>query len=422
LTAAPTAMGAFSTSDLERAIFDTIFDTKPTNYFDSLKLLVFSKAPVSVSSDVFSWDESPLQRIAITIDDGSSDPGTQLTAAQSGVAGTFKTATVPVTAAQLARIGLNQQLFFTADVQASVYAKNTTDITIKSLTGEGLPAIIQGGRIVLGGEIVGDSTTGWKNVQRGDKIQRYNYLTTIRRAIKYGRKELANLQDNERNNNMEQDKRNLLDEIKFDALQDTWYGRKAPRLLDDGNYAKGMDGVYTMMKAAGSTFASTDWENLIASFEQHAVATNQQSAGGTRTAYGTSKALLKFSEAYKESRTRFTPESTRVNLDLEQIHLGGQNVNLVAVDIFGDPNYLPADCANRIFVLQDDTIDPVYWPKFPMMDFNRIMSKSGGNYENLPTSVQDNIQRQDFHVKDAEMNFSLRMLEPRKSFCLEIED
>ena len=87
----------------------------------------------------------------------------------------------------------------------------------------------------------------------------------------------------------------------------------------------------------------------------------------------------------------------------------------MAVDAFGDPNLFPAEMANMAFLLQDDTIDPVQWSAFPMMDFNGIMAKSGGNYENLPVNIKDNIQRQDFSVRDVEANFSLRMIEPRKS-------
>lgn len=422
LTEAPSGIGVFSTSDLERAIFDTIFNTKAENYFDALKLMIFSKTPVGVPDDVFTWKENGMQRQAITVNDGSSPPGTQLTAAQGGSAGVYQTATVPVTAGQIARIGLNQTLMFSADIQATVYAKSSTSITIKSLVGKGLPAIIQGARIPMMGETVGDSSVGLKNVERTEKVERHNYVGTYRRGIQYGRKEKAKLRLNSRNNHVEVEHRNVIDEIKFDALQNLFYGQKGTRLLDDGNYAKGMDGLYTQMKAGGSTFATTSMENLIATFEHNAVSTNQQSAGGSRTIYGPSKYLLAFSQAYKESRTRYRPDDTQANLDLERIHLAGQNYNLCAVDILADPNYFSEDCARRLFVVDEASVTPVKWDAFPMFDLNRLVASNGdASYEDLPRAVQENIQRQDFSTRDAELCFSLMVVAPRKSFAIELE-
>ncbi len=120
LAASPTAMNAFSTSDLERAIFDTIFDTKPGNYFDSLKVLAFGKTPVSVPDDVYSWDESPMQRVFILVDDGASATGTVLTALQTAVANGYRTATIPVTAGQMGRVGINHNVMFTGGAQGVV--------------------------------------------------------------------------------------------------------------------------------------------------------------------------------------------------------------------------------------------------------------------------------------------------------------
>jgi hypothetical protein len=420
LAASPTAMNAFSTSDLERAIFDTIFDTKPGNYFDSLKVLAFGKAPVSVPDDVYSWDESPMQRVFILVDDGASATGTVLTALQTAVANGYRTATIPVTAGQMGRVGINHNVMFTGGAQGVVTGKGATSITVTSLVSEGLPAIVQGAKLPTMGETVGDSTIGWKNTERGTKIQRTNYVATFRRAITYGRKEAAKLRLNSRNNNVEQDHKNLLYELKIDAMQNAWYGRKGVRLLNDGNYAKGMDGVYTQMKNAGSVFAGTTAANLVATFKANCVSSNQQSIGGTRKVYAHSKWLLYLSEEFKTSATRYKNTDSMANLDLERIHIAGQNYDLIPVDAFADPSLFTQDCADRMFILDDSTIDPIKWSAFPMFDVGRIMAGQQSNYEDLPQNIQDNIQRQDFTVRDAELNFSIRMIEPRKSICLEI--
>ena len=49
------------------------------------------------------------------------------------------------------------------------------------------------------------------------------------------------------------------------------------------------------------------------------------------------------------------------NLDLERLHIAGQNYDLIPVDAFGDPSLFTQDCADRMFILDDSTIDPIKW-------------------------------------------------------------
>lgn len=424
LGAAPTALDVQATSDLVREIFDQIFDTGSENYWDCLKLQLFGKTPVEVTSDVFSWDENPDQRTAITIDNGVAAAGTQLFAATVAVAGGYVTRTVPVPAAQQSFIQLNGNVAFTATAAALVINKDPGNnlITLRSYVGEGIPAIIQGAKLAQLGESTGDEQIGWVNTQRSSKIQRWNTVGTFRRALKYGRKEHANRVGNSRNDNLEMENRNLIREAKIDAFQNMWIGRKGTRQLADGTYAKGMDGLHTQMVNGGSTFADTTVANLVPTFEAHTQASNQKSAGGRRTVYARQEVLTVLSKAYKDNHIRMRPEDMRANIDLEAIRVGGQIYEFCCTELLGDPNFMPVDMKNRMYIIDDMTVDPVRWDAFPMFDMGRMIGTSRGDYTKLPQVVQDNLQRQDFSVRDVELCFSMRMLDPRKSVAINVTD
>lgn len=417
LALSPADLDAISTSDLTRVIIQEIFDTHNERTFDSLKHSMMSKTPIMVTDDVFSWDEMPDQRMGITIDDGASAPGVTISAAVAAVPGDFVTQTVPVAAATMQYIGLNMGVAFSPTQHAVVTAMPTaTTITITSLVGEGIPAIIQGAVLTTMGEIVGDHQEGWRNSQRHSKLQRTNFLATFRRAIHYGRKELIKLEENSRNNNLEMDRKNLLRELKYDALVNMWIGRKGTRRLNDGTYAKGMDGIHTQMVQGGATFGATTMANLAASFELNAMNTNFQ-MGGVRNVYARQELLTIMSKHYKELHVRFRPEDNKANLDLEVVQVGGSMYRFIPVEAFGDPNYFPG-MANHMYVVDDNSLTPVEHKRLPMFDLGGIMAAKRADYRGIPQNVADNITRRDYSTRDAELNFSLRMIDPKKSFCL----
>ena len=419
LTLSPTALGAISTSDLNRAIFEKIFDTKSSAYFDSLKMNLMTKTPISVSDDVYSWDEQPEQRTGLVIDDGlGTAAGTQLFAAVPLSAGGYVTRTVPVTAATMRSVGLNYVVAFSPTQHAVVTARPTaTTLTLTSLVGEGIPAIIQGARLTPMGESIGDSMVGWRNVQRPNRLQRTNYVASFRRALQYGRKELFKLEGNSRNNNLEMDREDIFTQLKYDALVNMWIGRKGTRLLDDGTYAKGMDGIHTQMVQGGATFANTSLANLAPAFETLAQDTNHQSKGGVRNVYARQAMLTVLSKYYKEHQTRYKSSDSMANLDLEAIQVGGAIYRFCPVEPFGNQNFFP-DMANNMYVIDDESIAPVVHERLPMFDMGGLMQAKRSQRSDMPQSVQDGTIRRDYSIRDAELNFSMRMVDPKRSFAL----
>lgn len=426
LTLSPTELAALSTSDLNRAIFNKIFDTKSQLYFDSLRLLL-QKTPIQVSDDVFSWDEQPEQRVGVVVDDGLTAVGTQITAAVGAAPGAYVNQSIRVSAATAATIGINHVLAFSPTEHVVVTSRpvpstgpTTAGIwmfTVTSLVGEGIPAVVAGATLATLGESVGDEQVGWRNVERSSHLQRTNFVATYRRALQYGRKELAKWEMNGTNNKLQMDRSNVTDQLKYDALTNMWIGRRGTRRLDDGTFAKGMDGIHTQMVQGGATFSTVTTANLAAAFETLAQSTNHQSKGGRRRIYARTGILSTISKQYKEEKIRTRPEDMHMNQDIETIQTGGQTYELICVEPFGDPNFFPG-MANNMYVIDDSTIDLVEWSAFPMFEMGGIMKAKRGQREDIPMNVQDGTIRRDLTIRDAELNFSVRMIEPKRSFCL----
>lgn len=425
LTRSATALDAQATAVLERAIASTIVPTTPNSYFDALKLLFLTKTAETVSDDVFTWTEIPDQRMGIRIDNGVASEGTQLHAATAAVAGGFATRTVPVPAAMHQYIQINSDVFFNSGDSATVTAKDASGntITLTSQMGKGIPAIVQGVMLPQGGEIRPDEAVGWKNVQRAGIIHRTNYVATIMRASKYGRKELLKYLNNQRVDFLGKDAEELLNGLRFDVLVQSFIGRKDQRRLDDADvYAKGFDGIVTQMSNAGSMFAETNVSNLQASFESAAQETNHKSKGGIRDVYAPTQLLTLLSKIYKDHKVRVPNEQSTINLDLEAIKFGGQTYRFCPVDPFANPHYFPEKYRSRMVIVDNDSVTPTQQKGLPMWDIAGAVAGARGDWNGLPQKVADAVQRRDYSVRDVEFNGSLKMTGPQGSFVMDVMD
>jgi len=102
-----------------------------------------------------------------------------------------------------------------------------------------------------------------------------------------------------------------------------------------GNYsAKCTEVYFQSMSRAGSLNATVSLSGLPTAFESLAHASNYKREGGTRFVYATDANLFQLSKAYKDEKTRYTPESKLADLNLEQIVLGTARFVLVPCELF----------------------------------------------------------------------------------------
>lgn len=379
---APTALDAEVTALLEQSIYNMIFGTTPEPYFASLRLLMFDKAPAFHASDEYSWYEMPDQRVPIVVDNGVAAPGTILTPAQAAAVGNgFVTANIPIPDSLIAAVGVNVRLHFrVANGWATVLGVTPgtpSTVQIQSLAGVGLPAIVQGDIITVGGEVRADNEDRIVNTSRAQTLRRTNFVTTIMRTLSYGRKEQLKWQNGATTNFLDMERQNIINQLKFDAMLELWNGDKRLQRQDTGNtYAKGTDGIKTQMLNGGVTPQVTTLGNLQSAVEQAMINTNYGT--GTLYAIGTTEILLEISKAYKELQTRYTPNDRIADLDLSAVKVGGRTLVLTPAEAFKDNAYFPG-WDNHLFLLDRGSVNMNGMQGMPYLDVagmmkNRLLS------------------------------------------------
>lgn len=415
---APTALGAAATPHLERFIFNKIMGTDPEPYFASLRLFMFGQTPVEVPLDQYEWSEKPSQRYALNANNGTADPvGTQIVAAIGGATGAYQQYNIPIPDSDLPFVALNNDIMFGNQGYGTIIAKTPgtpSTITVQSLVSAGLPAVLQGDRLPMMGEIRADGMETIVNVQRMSTVERYNYVATFMRSTKWARKELLNWQNGGTTDFIEKNQQEVILNLKYDALVNFWAGKKEMRLLSTGDYAKGMDGIDPQMRAGGSATATTTLGNLIATFEAMGQNTNYQARSGTRYVFARQELLTILSKEYKSLQTRYSPNDMVANMDLDKIKFGGQNYVLVPVEPFGDINYFQSDWADRMYVIDTGCVQTIKQKGLPFMDINNMMENHLQSFRDNPRSLRD------YKVWSAEINISLKMVEPRGSYVINV--
>lgn len=419
---APTALDPQFTVHLARFIFKEIVGTDPEPYFAALKMFMFNGTPDVSNSSVFTWIEKPSQRYAptalVTTVVGAAIATATL---QVGVTGGYVEYTIPLSDADYAITPTDNDIMFPGNAFGTIVGKTPASgptpafITVRSLVSAGLPAVLQGDRLPLMGEIRADGMERIANVQRMQTVERFNYVATFMRSMKWGTKEQLEWIHNANTTYREDNQKELILNLKYDALVNMFAAKKEMRQLSGGEYAKGFDGLYPQMLAGGSATATTTLGNFIPTFEAMGQNTNYKSKGGVRLVIGRTEHLTHISKEYKSLQTRYAPNDMVANLELDEIRFGGQRYVLVPCDVFGDINYFNSDWHDRLFVVDTGTVKTVTQRGLPMMDISNMLLESYlQSFRDTPRSLRD------YKVWSAEINLSMKMIEPRGSYIINL--
>ena len=417
---APTALDPQYTTHLARFIFKEIIGTDPEPYFAALKMFMFNGKPDISNSSIYTWIEKPSQRYAPTalVTTSAGSPIASATQ-QNGVTGGYVEYSIPVSDQDYAVTPTDNDIMFRGNAFGTIIGKtpssggNPATLQVRSLVSAGLPAVLQGDRLPLMGEIRADSMDRIANVQRMETIERFNYVATFMRSMKWGTKEQLEWIHNATTDYRTKNQEELILNLKYDALVNLIAGKKEMRQLSGGEYAKGMDGLYPQMLSGGSATATTTLGNFISTFEAMGQNTNYKGKGGVRLVIGRTEHLTALSKEYKSLQTRYAPNDMIANLELDEIRFGGQRYVLTPCDVLGDINYFQSDWRDRILVVDTACVRTVQQRGLPMMDIsNMLLNTYLQSFRDAPRSLRD------FKVWSAEINLSLKMIEPRGSYII----
>lgn len=326
---------------IQRITRSLIFDAAPQQFFD-LKLLNI-KPFENVKSDEWEFFEMGF--------------GREPTIATAIVAGGTVSQVIPVTTVDEISVDTvvvypNNQKGTVTNVDASA-----TSITVTALTGQTLPAVAANDLLANMTPVEADAANSISQYFRVDTIRRFNFIQMMVKAMRFGRMEMFKYKNaGNTSNYLTMQKQRLIQQFRIDLSNSLWNGERGEVTLSNGTLAKVTGGIFPTMQAAGSPNVTATTANLPQALEELALDTEFKAFGATRFLYGTPRQIHALSQQYKRDLTRYTPNDDIAKLGLKSVDMGSSKIVFVPMKRFEDPSSFPASWANRLILLDQESV------------------------------------------------------------------
>jgi hypothetical protein len=335
------------TTDLiKRLVHSQIYDTAPQQFYD-LSVLD-GMAPEQINSDEFFFGEKTYGRSAITASNSPGAPG-------------LNTQQV-INTSDTSMVTIDSVVVYPDSTQGIVIAVTTdTNITVKPLLGGSLPAVTSTQLLPVLGPIEGDAADDIKTYFRMSVTERYNYVQQYVKAMKFGKVEMEKYKrQGTFENYLSMNRQEFFNQVRIDRSNFYWLGTRGEVALTSTEKVKTAGGIYQTMIAAGTPTSSATSTTLGTALESAALACSHKAYGSELFVYCTPQLHLAISKYYKDTLTRYTPDSKIADLMLDMVKIGGVNLVLVPMQRFNDTASFPSMFQNRIFIIDQSSITPIF--------------------------------------------------------------
>ena len=334
-----------NTTDLiSRVLHYAIYNAAPMQFYD-LNILGI-KNPEQINSDEFFYQEKQYGREPVIV--------------QTAFAGGGSSAAVTVTPASTESVSIDTLCVLPNNQKVTVTGINTTSstITFTTQTGQSLPALNAGDSIGNLSSVEMDGANSISQYFRINTIERYNYIQQFVKAIRFGKVELFKYLKAGTTDYISVNRKEMMDQHRIDISNAFWNGTIGEVTLTNGGKAKTMGGVFPTMQAAGSYSVLSSSANLQAAVEDLAINTEFGAWGQTRYLYAAPRWLLALSKLYRGQLQRYLVGDTKAELYFQGIELGSTKIVFVPMKRFEDQASFPASFANRMILLDQESIKP----------------------------------------------------------------
>lgn len=355
-----------------KAVRQAIYDAAPLQYFD-LKILGL-KAPKQVNSDEHFYHEIGFGRDPIVV----SALNAPISAAQ--------VQTIPV--ANMNSVAIDTIVVYPGNERGTITQVNSGagTIVVTAPSGTVLPQIPAGaqGATTLANlsPVEADGQNYIGQYYRLDTVERSNYIQMVAKAMRFGKIELEKYRrSGQLNQYLAMQKKRMQDQFRIDLANIYWNGKQGEVTLSNGQKAKTAGGIFPIMQQVGSANASVSMANLPQALEELALDTEYGVYGKTRFLYGTPRAIFYLSQQYKSSLTRYAPNDMMAKLDLKGVDMGSTNIVFVPIKRFEEPSCFPSSWRSKLILLDQESIQPVYFLPESMGDtLSRVNNGTLNNF------------------------------------------
>lgn len=384
---------------LQLAVRKAIFDAAPEQY-NALKL-VFEKEMIEYGATEFRYEENTFGRSALQ--------ATANVGAVAAVPGASVQQTIAMTAASVTYITPDVIIIYPDNTQAVVKSIVGLNVLVESQTSSGLSAVTTNDIFSILSVIQADAMDYFSNYERLGTIDRYNYIQQFLRADRWGRVELLEWQNQGTTDYLVRNKAEKMRQIRTDLFNAFFNGIRGEYRISNNYITKAMGGIFPTLQAAGSMNANPTLAGLIPTFQTLAFKTNYKKVGATRFIYGTDEMIFELMNSYKGPQTRYAPNDSIANLNLNQIEFGTMKFVPVVCELFREQSCFPKDWARRLLVIDQEAISPVKMKGLPAFFSGETLNRGErGTRESFT----------DFYI---EANLSMQMNNPLSSFWIDVQ-
>tara|TARA_R110000824_G_scaffold326704_2_gene513642 strand:+ start:4713 stop:5957 length:1245 start_codon:yes stop_codon:yes gene_type:complete len=329
---------------IQKITRDLIYDAAPQQFFD-LKLLNMKQAS-NVDSDEFFYQEMGFGR----------DP-VQVTGAAA--AAVYPVVQGPFTIANIDTVSEDTVLVYPDNSKGTITNVDPVGgtITVTPMTNGALPALLGAEVLANLSPVEADAADNISQYFRVETIERYNYVQMLIKAMRFGQMEMYKYKNAATTSNyLTMQKQRMLQQFRIDLSNILWNGERGEVTLGNAQVAKTTGGIFPLMQSAGSVNVVSTVATLDAALEDLALNTEFKSYGSTRFLYGTPRMIHQLSQVYKRDATMYRPNDEIAKLGLKGVDIGSTMIVFVPMKRFEESSCFPADWANRLILLDQESV------------------------------------------------------------------
>ncbi len=336
-----------TTTDLiKRSVHSIIYDIAPKQFYD---MTILDSMPAETAPDTeFFFAVKTYSRYPLTV-------------ASPGVASPGANATQDIPTSDTTMCAVDNVVCYPDGTKGLITVVTlNTKVTVRPYTGGTLPAVTATQTLPILGPVEGDASDDIKTYFRLDIEERYNFVQQYVKAMKWGEVEIERYRRNGTfSNYLQMNRTEFFDQVRIDRSNFYWLGTRGELTIANGNKVKMAGGIYQTMIEMGTQQFSATSSTLASALEDAALSTNYKEYGAVRFLYATPRLCLAVSKAYKDTLTRYTPDSKVADLMLDMIKIGDSDIVLVPMKRFIDTASFPVSFQNKMFLIDQTSIIPM---------------------------------------------------------------
>jgi len=344
------AFARSQTGLLKLTVDPKIFNAQPTQFLDLQYLFAFGTD--TELSQVATWYENLWNRRSVTV--RAPFAGT------AAVPGTRVTGVIPISAASLTNVYVDQVIYYrgsSVNVTAVTTTGGSESITVQSRTGQAIPPVATGDRLTDGRTVGASGGESFSSPTRAQMLKRYNMAEKIGpESIIFDHDERILWENTGQTDYMTHLMADHLTMTKTSLAQRVWFSPGGEMVKADGTIAKITEGIGPQIENNGGAVLNSTPSTIWADMKDALLATNFMSTDSERVLFAPPEIIDMMNVAKKSEQLRYSPNDKVFDEGFEKWIVAGMTITLVPTQIWSNVASFPPEWGKRAVILPKQNV------------------------------------------------------------------